>query len=87
MENLLVLLIYVYSLAGTEINFPAQQEEQLNTSLAEAIFEDIKKCNEIVAIEEISVYHQTLILLGNLESFKLRARNLPRFEYYVFSQV
>lgn len=64
MENLLVLLIYVYSLAGTEISFPIQQEEQLRKALAEAIFEDIKKCNEMPATEEISVYHQTLILLG-----------------------
>ena len=65
MENLLVLLIYVYSLAGTEIHFSIQQEEQLQVALADAIFEDIEKSNEIVPSEEISIYHQTLLLLGN----------------------
>lgn len=64
MDNLLVLLIHVYSMVGNDINFPPQQEEQLRNSLAEAIFQDIKKCNEIESSEDLSVYHQTLILLS-----------------------
>ncbi|XP_034944941.1 sec1 family domain-containing protein 2-like [Chelonus insularis] len=64
MENLFVLLIHIYSLSGTEIHFTENQENQLRSSLKNAIFEDIKKCNEIVTTHEVSVYQQTLLLLG-----------------------
>lgn len=64
MDNLLVLLIHVYSMVGNDINFPPQQEEQLRNSLADAIFEDMEKCNQVESSEDLSVYHQTLILLS-----------------------
>lgn len=64
MENLFVLLIYIYSLAGTEIHFTQQQEEQLKSALNQAIYEDIQKCNETTTLHEVSVYQQTLLLLG-----------------------
>ncbi|XP_043276371.1 sec1 family domain-containing protein 2-like [Venturia canescens] len=64
MENLLVLLIFIYSLAGTEIPFSSVQEESLRSSLIEAIFEDIQKCNDSVETNEVSIYQQTLLLLG-----------------------
>ncbi|XP_012287131.1 sec1 family domain-containing protein 2 isoform X2 [Orussus abietinus] len=64
MENLLILLIHIFSLAGTEINFSAQQEEHLNEALKDAIYEDIKKCNETTPGHEMSIYYQTLLLLG-----------------------
>lgn len=64
MEDLLVLLIYIYSISGTEIHFSNQQEQLLITSIENAIFEDIKKCNDSVLTHEVSVYQQTLLLLG-----------------------
>lgn len=64
MENLLVLLIFIYSLAGTEIPFSTVQEDSLRSSLIDAIFEDIQKCNDSVETQEVSVYQQTLLLLG-----------------------
>ncbi|XP_015108563.1 sec1 family domain-containing protein 2 [Diachasma alloeum] len=64
MENLLVLLIHIYAMAGTEIHFPPQQEDQLRAALTEAIFEDIQRCNDAVITHEVSVYQQTLLLLG-----------------------
>ena len=64
MENLLVLLIHIYALAGTEIQFSAIQEESLRGALMKAVYEDIKKCNETVETHEVSVYQQTLLLLG-----------------------
>lgn len=69
MDNLLVLLIHVYSMVGNDINFPPRQEEQLRNSLAEAIFQDMEKCNEVESSEDLSVYHQTLILLSFGKSF------------------
>lgn len=66
MENLFVLLIHIYSLAGTEIHFSPQQEDQLKCALTDAIFEDIQEFNENVPTNEVSVYQQTLLLLGNL---------------------
>ncbi|KAK0098398.1 hypothetical protein PV326_008830 [Microctonus aethiopoides] len=64
MENLFVLLIHIYSLAGTEIHFSPQQEDQLKCALTDAIFEDIQEFNENVPTHEVSVYQQTLLLLG-----------------------
>lgn len=64
MENLLVLLIYIYALAGTEIRFSLTQEESLKNALSAAIYDDIKKCNESAETHEVSVYQQTLLLLG-----------------------
>ncbi|XP_063984399.1 sec1 family domain-containing protein 2-like [Diachasmimorpha longicaudata] len=64
MENLLVLLIHIYAMAGMEIHFSPQEEDQLRAALAEAIFEDIQKCSEMGITHEVSVYHQTLLLLG-----------------------
>lgn len=42
MENLIALLIHVYSLAGTEIHFSNQQEELLESTLTKALAEDVK---------------------------------------------
>lgn len=63
-ENLLALLIYIYALGGPDIKFPSQQEEQLKSALIEAIYEDIKKCNETEFSCGPSIYYQTLLLLG-----------------------
>ncbi|OXU28463.1 hypothetical protein TSAR_011460 [Trichomalopsis sarcophagae] len=64
MENLLVLLIYLYAMAGPDIKFSEQQENGLKEALSSAIYEDIKKCNESDLTSEISAYYQTLLLLG-----------------------
>ena len=64
MENLLVLLIYLYAMAGPDIKFSEQQEQGLKEALNSAIYEDIKKCNETELTNELSAYYQTLLLLG-----------------------
>ncbi|XP_014213803.1 sec1 family domain-containing protein 2-like [Copidosoma floridanum] len=64
MENLLVLLIHLYAMAGPDIKFSEQQEKALKEALACAIYEDIKKCNESDLDVELSAYYQTLLLLG-----------------------
>lgn len=40
LENLLALLIHVYSLTGTEVAFTKQHEDSLQQALSVAIFED-----------------------------------------------
>ncbi|CAH4028408.1 sec1 family domain-containing protein 2-like [Pieris brassicae] len=42
LKNLLALLVHVYSLAGTEVIFTSQHEEQLHQTLSVAMFEDHK---------------------------------------------
>ncbi|KAJ8731251.1 hypothetical protein PYW07_004415 [Mythimna separata] len=42
LENLLALLVHVYSLVGTEVSFSKQHEESLTETLSVAIFEDHK---------------------------------------------
>ncbi|XP_058791912.1 sec1 family domain-containing protein 2-like [Phymastichus coffea] len=64
MENLLVLLVYLYAMAGPDIKFSDQQEEGLKEALISAIYDDIIKCNETELNYEISAYYQTLLLLG-----------------------
>lgn len=64
MENLLVLLVYLYAMAGPDIKFSEQQEIGLKDALISAIYEDIKKCNETEVNYELSAYYQTLLLLG-----------------------
>ncbi|KAJ8682740.1 hypothetical protein QAD02_018532 [Eretmocerus hayati] len=64
MENLLVLLIYLYALAGPDLKFSKQQEEGLKESLSGAICEDIKAFDDSDSNHELSAYYQTLLLLG-----------------------
>lgn len=66
MDNLLVLLIYLYAVAGPDIKFSESQETELKKALSSAIFEDIKKCNDTELAGELSAYYQTLLLLGKL---------------------
>ncbi|XP_053988357.1 sec1 family domain-containing protein 2-like isoform X1 [Hylaeus volcanicus] len=63
-ENLLALLIHVYALAGTQIRFSTQQERQLEESIADAIFEDLKIFKENPSANTTSTYQRTLLLLG-----------------------
>jgi hypothetical protein len=60
----LALLVHIYALAGTEIQFSSQQEQQLKETIADAIFEDTTKLNENTINSKMSVYQQTLLLLG-----------------------
>jgi hypothetical protein len=64
MENLLVLLIYLYAMAGPDIKFSDIQENELKEALNNAIYEDIKICNNTETANELSAYYQTLLLLG-----------------------
>lgn len=73
MENLLVLLIHIYAMTATEIHFSPQQENQLKIALADAVCEDIQRCNEAVITHEVSVYQQTLLLLGATDETSSRA--------------
>ncbi|KAH0951848.1 hypothetical protein HN011_000429 [Eciton burchellii] len=63
-DNILALLVHIYALAGTEIQFSSQQEQQLKETIADAIFEDTTKLNENTINSKMSVYQQTLLLLG-----------------------
>ncbi|XP_043254412.1 sec1 family domain-containing protein 2-like [Colletes gigas] len=63
-ENLLALLIHVYALAGTQIRFSAQQERQLEESIADAVFEDLEIFKENPSTNTTSTYQRTLLLLG-----------------------
>ncbi|KAG7197737.1 hypothetical protein KM043_001562 [Ampulex compressa] len=63
-ENLLALLIYVYSLAGTQVQFSAEQEAGLEESISCAIYEDAKMLKNCATLTTLSVYRQTLLLLG-----------------------
>ncbi|XP_076627268.1 sec1 family domain-containing protein 2 [Colletes latitarsis] len=63
-ENLLALLIHVYALAGTQIRFSAQQERQLEESIADAVFEDLQIFKENPSTNTTSTYQRTLLLLG-----------------------
>ncbi|XP_068969221.1 sec1 family domain-containing protein 2-like isoform X1 [Bombus flavifrons] len=63
-ENLLALLIHVYSLAGTQIRFSTQQERRLEESIADAIFEDFQILKESPLMNTKSTYQRNLLLLG-----------------------
>ncbi|XP_076233263.1 sec1 family domain-containing protein 2 isoform X5 [Calliopsis andreniformis] len=54
-ENLLALLIHVYALAGTQIRFSAEQELQLEESLAHAVYEDFVTLRENPSIDATAV--------------------------------
>ena len=55
--------MHIYALAGTEIQFSFQQEQQLKEAITDAIFEDITKLKENMN-SKMSVYQQTLLLFG-----------------------
>ncbi|XP_029050219.1 sec1 family domain-containing protein 2-like [Osmia bicornis bicornis] len=62
-ENLLALLTHIYALAGTQIRFSAQQERQLEESIADAIFEDFQMLKKHPLTSKKSTYQLTLSLL------------------------
>ena len=57
--------MHIYALAGTEIQFSLQQEQQLKEAITDAIFEDITKLKENMN-SKMSVYQQTLLLFGKM---------------------
>ncbi|XP_012538529.1 sec1 family domain-containing protein 2 isoform X1 [Monomorium pharaonis] len=63
-DNILALLIHIYALAGTEIQFSIQQEQQLQEAITNAIFEDITKLKENTVNNNMSAYQQTLLYFG-----------------------
>ncbi|KAM0736443.1 Sec1 family domain-containing protein 2 [Formica fusca] len=63
-DNILALLVHIYALAGKEIKFSPQQEEQLKEAITDAVFEDIAKLNKNPVNNKMSVYQQTLLLFG-----------------------
>ncbi|XP_031844112.1 sec1 family domain-containing protein 2 isoform X2 [Nomia melanderi] len=71
-ENLLALLIHVYALAGTQIRFSTQQEQQLEESLAAAIFEDFETFKKNPSTNKISTSQRTLLLLGATDAAAAR---------------
>nr|XP_033321939.1 sec1 family domain-containing protein 2-like isoform X1 [Megalopta genalis] len=82
-ENLLALLIHVYALTGTQIRFPTQQEQQLEQSIADAIFEDFEIFEKNPSTNKISASQRSLLLLGinnaaaaRETSYKIAARIL-----------
>ncbi|XP_050462921.1 sec1 family domain-containing protein 2-like isoform X1 [Cataglyphis hispanica] len=63
-DNILALLVHIYALAGNEIKFSPQQEQQLKEAITDAVFEDIVKLNKNPVNNKMSVYQQTLLLIG-----------------------
>lgn len=61
-DNILAFLVHIYALAGTEIQFSLQQEQQLKEAIADAVFEDITKLKGNTT--KTSMYQQSLSLLG-----------------------
>lgn len=61
-DSILAFLVHIYALAGTEIQFSLQQEQQLKEAITDAIFEDVTKLKENTM--KTSVYQQSLSLLG-----------------------
>lgn len=73
MENLLPLLINVYALAGTQIQFSGQQEGRLEESIAEAVFEDIKILQKNSStVKTPSIYQRALMGLPIHDDEKAR---------------
>ncbi|XP_011167394.2 sec1 family domain-containing protein 2 isoform X1 [Solenopsis invicta] len=66
-DNILTLLVHIYALTGTEIQFSIQQEQQLEKAITDAVFEDITKLKENTINSEMSVYQQTLLLFGTTD--------------------
>ncbi|XP_070511572.1 sec1 family domain-containing protein 2 isoform X2 [Cardiocondyla obscurior] len=75
-DNILAFLVHIYALAGTEIQFSFQQEQQLEEAIADAIFEDITKLKENTA--KTSVYQQSLSLLDAETAKEASARVAKR---------
>ncbi|XP_078044583.1 sec1 family domain-containing protein 2 isoform X2 [Augochlora pura] len=63
-ENLLALLIHVYALTGTQIRFSMQQEQQLEESIADAIFEDFEIFVKNPSTNKLSASQRSLLLSG-----------------------
>ncbi|XP_024874060.1 sec1 family domain-containing protein 2-like [Temnothorax curvispinosus] len=61
-DSILAFLVHIYALAGTEIQFSLQQEQQLEEAIADAVFEDIIKLKGNTM--KTSMYEQSLSLLG-----------------------
>ncbi|XP_018045740.1 PREDICTED: sec1 family domain-containing protein 2-like [Atta colombica] len=70
-DNILALLVHIYALAGTEIQFSFQQEQQLKEAIIDAIFEDITKLKENMN-SKMSVYQQTLLLFDVTETESIK---------------
>ncbi|KYM99632.1 Sec1 family domain-containing protein 2, partial [Cyphomyrmex costatus] len=67
-DNILALLVHIYALAGTEIQFSLQQEQQLEEAITDAVFEDITKLKENTTNSKLSMYQQTLSLFDVTEA-------------------
>ncbi|RLU18374.1 hypothetical protein DMN91_008731 [Ooceraea biroi] len=75
-DNILALLVHIYALAGTEIQFCPQQEQQLMEAIADAVFEDTTKLNENTMNSKMSVYQQTLLLSGAADAETIRETSM-----------
>ncbi|EGI65174.1 PREDICTED: sec1 family domain-containing protein 2-like isoform X1 [Acromyrmex echinatior] len=71
-DNILALLVHIYALVGTEIQFSLQQEQQLKEAITDAIFEDITKLKENILNSKMSVYQQTLSLFDVTETESIK---------------
>ncbi|KAL6264647.1 hypothetical protein P5V15_004748 [Pogonomyrmex californicus] len=79
-DNILALLVHIYALAGTEIQFSFQQEQQLEEAIANAVFEDIIKLKKDTVNSEMSIYQQTLLLFDvtNIEAAKETSEKIAK---------
>ncbi|CAK1551211.1 unnamed protein product [Leptosia nina] len=80
LDNLLALLVHVYSLAGNEVVFSSQHEEQLHQILTVAIFEDHKSVfrdGRMVTPEECETISRNALEL--LKEVSQMRKQLPRY--------
>ncbi|XP_050684636.1 sec1 family domain-containing protein 2-like [Leptidea sinapis] len=83
LENLLALLVHVYSLTGAEVVFNKQHEDQLQETLSVAIFEDHKtlltnvETGHIVTPEECEQI--SINIMSDLKTISQMRNNLQRY--------
>lgn len=82
-DNILALLMHIYALAGTEIQFSSQQEQQLKEAITDALFEDVTKLNENPVNNKMSVYQQTLLLFGAADDQSLKETSVKVAERFM----
>ncbi|XP_011704064.1 PREDICTED: sec1 family domain-containing protein 2-like isoform X2 [Wasmannia auropunctata] len=79
-DNILALLVHIYALVGTEIQFSPQQEQQLEEAITDAVFEDTTKFKKNTMNSNMSMYQQTLSLFGvaNAEIIKEKSAKIAK---------
>lgn len=86
LDNLLALIIHIYSLGGTEVTFSKTHEQDLIEALSVAMFEDHKSLfpqveGHIVTPEECDEISQKT--LKRLKEIALMRKNLQKYVFFL----